>query len=154
MAPYVGDWSQEVYGDVRDYAVAGASPATRASYLNDYLQHQLALADAAPAEAAAAAFLHQTYAPLANAAWIWSSAYGYTNVDEPTMADFVSGHSLGLRILRSGAAYASGTFATSSTGGLTMRVYAPRGCYSTTITSLAASGYAWDGATPSNRICF
>jgi len=41
MSPYVSDWSQEVYGDARDYAVGGASASTRASYLNDYLEHQL-----------------------------------------------------------------------------------------------------------------
>jgi hypothetical protein len=98
MSPYVGDWSQEVYGDARDYAVAGASASTRASYLNDYLQHQLTLADAAPAEAStASSFLHQTYAPLANAAWIWSSGYGFTNVDEPTMADYVSAQTYAMR---------------------------------------------------------
>jgi hypothetical protein len=98
MSPYVSDWSQEVYGDARDYAVAGASPATRASYLNDYLQHQLTLANAAPAEASAAsAFLQQTYAPLASAAWIWNSGYGFTNVDEPTMADYVSAQTYALR---------------------------------------------------------
>ena len=98
MSPYVSDWSQEVYGDARDYAVSGASPADRASYLNDYLQHQLSLADAAPAEASAAAsFLHSTYAPLANAAWIYNSGYGFTNVDEPTMADFVSAQTYALR---------------------------------------------------------
>jgi hypothetical protein len=98
MSPYVSDWSQEVYGDARDYAVAGASAATRASYLNDYLQHQVSLADAAPAEASAAAdFLHQTYAPLANAAWIYNSGYGFTNVDEPTMADYISAQTYAMR---------------------------------------------------------
>ena len=37
---YVSDWSQELYGDVRDYAVAGASRSEAARLdLNDYLQH-------------------------------------------------------------------------------------------------------------------
>src|SRR5213075_690086 len=98
MTPYVSDWSQEVYGDARNYAVSGATPATRGSYLNDYLQHQLSLADVAPSEASAAAtFLHDTYAPLANAAWIYNSGYGFTNVDEPTMADFVSAQTYAMR---------------------------------------------------------
>src|SRR3954449_289846 len=103
MSPYVSDWSQEVYGDVRDYAVAGASASTRASYLNDYLEHQLSLADAAPAEASAASsFLHATYAPLASAAWIYNSGYGFTNVDEPTMADFVSAQTYAMRSFDAG----------------------------------------------------
>src|SRR4051794_9830011 len=103
MSPYVSDWSQEVYGDVRDYAVAGASASTRGSYLNDYLEHQLSLADAAPAEASAASsFLHATYAPLASAAWIYNSGYGFTNVDEPTMADFVSAQTYAMRSFDAG----------------------------------------------------
>src|SRR4051812_556311 len=103
MSPYVSDWSQEVYGDVRDYAVAGASASTRASYLNDSLEHQLSLADAAPAEASAASsFLHATYAPLASAAWIYNSGYGFTNVDEPTMADYVSAQTYAMRSFDAG----------------------------------------------------
>src|SRR3569833_840000 len=58
----------------------------------------LSLARAAPAEASdAASFLDSTYAPLANGAWAWNSAYGFTNVDEPTMADFVSGQVYAMR---------------------------------------------------------
>src|SRR4051794_19026566 len=103
MSPYVSDWSQEVYGDARDYAVSGSAPATRASYLNDYLQHQLSLADVAPPEAAAAStFLHAAYTPLANAAWIYNSGYGFTNVDEPTMADFVSAQTYAMRSFDAG----------------------------------------------------
>jgi hypothetical protein len=103
MSPYVSDWSQEVYGDARDYAVSGASAATRASYLNDYLQHQLSLAGVAPPEAAAAStFLNAAYTPLANAAWIYNSGYGFTNVDEPTMADFVSAQTYAMRSFDAG----------------------------------------------------
>jgi hypothetical protein len=98
MSAYVSDWSQEVYGDVRDYAVAGASLADRASHLNDYLAHELALADAAPADAgAAAAYLNQTYSPLANGAWIYDSGFGFTNVPVDQMEDYVSAQTYALR---------------------------------------------------------
>jgi hypothetical protein len=98
MSAYVADWSQEVYGDVRDYAVAGAAADERAAYLNDYLQHPLALADAAPAEVATAAdYLRQSYSPLANAAWAYDSGFGFTNVDAETMKDYVSAQVYALR---------------------------------------------------------
>jgi hypothetical protein len=98
MAAYVNDWSQETYGDVRKYAVAGAAPETRRDYLNEYLQHELTLANAGPdAAAAARAFLQSSYAPLANAAWAWSSAYGWTAVPFAQMQDYVSAETYALR---------------------------------------------------------
>ena len=48
MAAYVADWSQEVYGDYRRVAVPGTSIQQRRDQLNDYLQHQVFLARAAP----------------------------------------------------------------------------------------------------------
>jgi hypothetical protein len=100
MSQYVSDWSPEVYGDVRDYAVAGASPADRRDHLDDFLGHQLALADAAPPEAATASdFIRSTYSPLANAAWIWESGFGYTNVPLTQMEDFVTAQTYALRSL-------------------------------------------------------
>jgi hypothetical protein len=61
---------------------------------------------------------------------------------------------IGLRILRNGNAYASGTFSTGATGKLTVRASVSRGCYSTTVSSLTAAGYQWDGVTPSNSYCY
>jgi hypothetical protein len=91
-AGYVGDWAQEGYGDVRDYAVAGAVPADRATAMLQYLGHEPALAAAAPpAGAPAEALLSTTYVPLGNAAWAWTGAYGWTSVPVETMEDFVSG---------------------------------------------------------------
>jgi hypothetical protein len=91
MSAFVSDWSQEVYGDIRDYAVAGAAPATRRDELGAYLGHELNLANAGPAEAGTArAFLQSAYSPLANAAWAWSSAYGYTAVPFAQMQDYVT----------------------------------------------------------------
>src|SRR5262249_38250490 len=91
MSAYVSDWSQEVYGDVRDYAVAGAPPDARRDALAEYLQHQPALARAAlPEGAGAAAFLVAAYDPLANAAWQYDSAFGWTNVPVELMEDYVS----------------------------------------------------------------
>jgi hypothetical protein len=98
MSQYVSDWSPEVYGDVRNYAVAGASPADRRDHLNDYLGHEYALAAAAPPEAAAAHdFITRTFSPLANAAWIWDSGFGYTNVPLAQMEDYVTAQTYALR---------------------------------------------------------
>src|SRR5207302_5186710 len=70
MSAYVSDWSQELYGDVRDYAVPGAPLDTRRDELAAYLEHELMLANAGPPEIGAArSFLQSTYSPLANAAW-------------------------------------------------------------------------------------
>src|SRR5204863_9786714 len=41
MTAYVSDWSQEVYGDVRNYAVPGAPLETRRAELNAWLRHPL-----------------------------------------------------------------------------------------------------------------
>ena len=91
MSAYVSDWSQELYGDVRDYAVPGSTVADRVAHLNDFLQHQLLLADAAPsADAGARSFLDAAYSPLANAAWVWDSGFGYTDVSLDQMEDYVS----------------------------------------------------------------
>jgi hypothetical protein len=98
MAAYVSDWSQEAYGDAREYGVAGAAPETRRDYLNEYLQHELTLANVGPdAAAAARSFLQASYAPLANAAWAWSSAYGWTAVPFAQMQDYVSAQTYALR---------------------------------------------------------
>ena len=52
MNAYVSDWSQELYGDIRNYAVPGADVTTRRDELNAWLQHPLALANAGPPEIA------------------------------------------------------------------------------------------------------
>jgi hypothetical protein len=100
MSNDVSDFFQEAYGDVRDYAVAGANPAIRTGWLEAFLQHPLALATAAdgPAsDAAAASFLGSAYGPLANASWDWSSGYGWTEVDSDIMGDFVSAQTDAMR---------------------------------------------------------
>jgi hypothetical protein len=98
MAAYVSDWSQEVYGDVRNYAVAGAGTAARRDALNEYLQHELALANAGPGSAATArSFLQATRSPLANAAWAWDSAFGWTAVTASLMQDYVSAQTYAAR---------------------------------------------------------
>jgi hypothetical protein len=98
MAAYVEDWAQELYGDVRNYAVPGASPAARRDALNEYLQHALALARAGGgATAAARSFLEAAYSPLANAAWQWDAAFGWTAVGADQMQHFVSAQTYALR---------------------------------------------------------
>jgi hypothetical protein len=98
MAAYVSDWSQEVYGDVRRYAVPGAPIEARREHLNDYLQHELALARVAPPTVEPArTYLPGAYSPLANAAWQFESGYGWTNVPVDLMRSFVSAEVYALR---------------------------------------------------------
>jgi hypothetical protein len=98
MSAYVSDWSQEVYGDVRRALVPGAIPDQRRDYLVDYLEHLSVLSRIGPPTIdAARAFLAAAYSPLANAAWQWTSAYGYTNVTFDLMQSFVSNQVYALR---------------------------------------------------------
>ena len=98
MRAYVSDWSQELYGDVRAEAVGGVSVETRLEQLNAFLRHQLTLAQAGPPTVAdARAFLEQTDSPLANAAWMWASGFGYTEVPLAQMEDYVSSQVAALR---------------------------------------------------------
>jgi hypothetical protein len=121
MSTAVADWSQEVYGDVRNYAVAGASPATRTAALAAYLGHELALANAGPAEAGTArAFLQSAYSPLATAAWAWTSGYGYTSVPVEQMQDFVAAQ---VAALRGGGDHFGFAWAPSNTLGLAAADY-------------------------------
>jgi hypothetical protein len=98
MSRYVNDWSQELYGDVRNYAVLGAPLATRRDFTNDYLQHQLVHARVGGAATAPArAFLESAYSPLANAAWQWDYGFGWTMVSAEQMEDYVSAQVYALR---------------------------------------------------------
>ena len=98
MAGYVSDWSQEVYGDVRSWAIPAAPTDVRRELLNDYLQHKLVLAGAGPAEIEPArSYLREAYSPLANAAWQRDTGYGWTMVDVKQMAAYVSAQVHALR---------------------------------------------------------
>ncbi len=98
MTTYVSDWSQEVYGDVRNYAVPGTSTSTRRDYLNDYLQHKLVLAGVGPPTIdTARSYLQTAYSPLANAAWERDTAYGWTMIPAEQMAGYVSAQVYALR---------------------------------------------------------
>lgn len=98
MSRYVSDWSQELYGDVRSYAVPGVPLASRRDFLNDYLQHLLVHARlGGAATAAARSFLDSAYSPLANAAWQWDFAFGWTMVSAEQMEDYISAQVYALR---------------------------------------------------------
>jgi hypothetical protein len=91
MATYVGDWSQEVYGDLRAHAVPGSPTPVRRDHLNDYLQHKLLLAAAGPPEIEPArAYLREAYSALANGAWPRETAWGWTMVPAEQMAAYLS----------------------------------------------------------------
>ncbi len=98
MATYVSDWSQEVYGDMRSYAVTGLSASARRDYLNDYLQHKLVLAGVGPPTIEPArSYLREAYSPLANAAWEREAGYGWTMVSTEQMSSYVSAQVHALR---------------------------------------------------------
>ncbi len=98
VATYVSDWSQEVYGDARSWAVPGVPTSVRRDYLNDYLQHKIVLAGVGPPEIETArTFLSTAFSPLANAAWERDSAYGWTMVPAEQMAGYVSAQVHALR---------------------------------------------------------
>jgi hypothetical protein len=98
MTAYVADWAQEVYGDYRRTAVPGTSIQQRRDQLNDYLQHQVFLAQAAPPSIEPGrTFIQTTSSPLANAAWSWGSSYGWTAIPFDQMESFVSEQVYALR---------------------------------------------------------
>src|SRR6188472_2771115 len=98
MNVYVGDWSQEVYGDVRSYAAPGAPLANRRDALVEFLRHQDLLAAAGGTVSGTAnAFFGNAGSALANAAWQWGSAYGWTLVDQTLMQQYVSSEVYALR---------------------------------------------------------
>src|SRR3989442_780647 len=98
MSAYVSAWSREPSGDFRNYGVAGSSLATRRGYLNDYLQHEIVLAGVGPDTIATArSYLQGAYSPLANAAWQWSSGFGWTVISADQMENFVSPQTYALR---------------------------------------------------------
>jgi hypothetical protein len=98
MSQYVSDWSQEVYGDFRRYAVPGAPITLRRDYLNDYLQHPVVVARAGPSTIEPArGYLQSTLTPLANAAWQYESGYGWTFVPVDQMQAYVSAQVYALR---------------------------------------------------------
>jgi hypothetical protein len=98
MATYVSDWSQEVYGDARSWAVQGIANDVRRDYLNDYLYHELSLAGVGPPTVdAARTYIQSTYSPLANAAWEREAGYGWTMVPAAQMGAYVSAQVHALR---------------------------------------------------------
>jgi hypothetical protein len=100
VSQYASDWMQETYGDLRTYAVAGTTAQQRRDPLVQFLGHPLALANAGgDLTAAARAFLVNAYGPLANAAWAWSSSFGWTAVPFDQMEDFVSAQVYAARAL-------------------------------------------------------
>jgi hypothetical protein len=99
MTSYTSDFSQEVFGDVRAYAQAGATAQQRRDALEQYLEHLLVLANAGPDPqvTVARSYLQQTYSPLANAAWPWDSAFGWTDVPFDLMEQYVSAQTYAMR---------------------------------------------------------
>ena len=66
----------------------------------------------------------------------------------------VSGATVTITLYRNGVGYSTGSGKTTSTGRATFALlFAPAGCYTTTVTAVTAAGYSWDGVTPANQFC-
>jgi PKD repeat protein len=96
VAQAVRFWSQETYGDVRRWAVPGADLAARRDRLVDYHEHVSVLASVAPFPDVKA-FLLATDTPNANAAWAYTTGFGYTLVPYAQMKAYVAAQTYALR---------------------------------------------------------
>jgi len=91
MSRSVRFWADEVYADSKSCCVGETTAAKRAAALNDYFFHRLTLVRSGPASVSVArSFLEQAFTPLANAAWAWTAAYGYTAIPSDQMQRFVA----------------------------------------------------------------
>ena len=109
MSEYVRFWSQEVYGDVRRWAVPGSDLDTRRDRLIEYVEHVSVLSEAAPPPLAELeTFVRRTNAPLTNSAWAFQSAFGYTFVPSPQMQAYVASLTYAFRSSQGRAPWRSG----------------------------------------------
>lgn len=70
------------------------------------------------------------------------------------LGNAVSGASVSIDLYLDGVLYGSATGTTGTDGKVTFKANkAPSGCYTTTVTSVIASGLTWDGLTPANQFC-
>jgi len=91
MAQSVRWWGQEAYGSPPFTMVPGTSRNARARSLSDYLYAVTNLAESGPDEITTARdFLRDSYYPLSNAAWRYTSGFGFTEVPLETMQQFAS----------------------------------------------------------------
>jgi PKD repeat protein len=109
MTRYVRFWSQEVFGDVRTWAVPGADLATRRDREVDFIEHVSVLSEVSPPpQAGVKAFIRATDAPLASGAWAWQDSYGYTFVPSAQMQAFVASQTYALRSYQARASWRDG----------------------------------------------
>ena len=83
-------WSDEAYADVRNTCEPATSYLRQANALASYaFARQTIARDAASGASPEARAVLERSVPLANAAWRWSEAYGWTDVPADVMATFV-----------------------------------------------------------------
>ena len=106
---YVRFWSQEVFGDMRNWAVPGSDLSTRRDRLVDYNEHTSVLSEVSPPELSdMKATIRTTDAPLANGSWAWASGYGNTVGPLAQMQAFVSSQVYALRSYQGRASWRDG----------------------------------------------
>jgi len=152
MGRYVHFWSQEVFGDIRNWAVPGADLSTRRDRLRDYVEHVSVLSEVSPpALDNLKTFIRATDAPLATAAWAWPSTYGYTLVPSLQMQAYIAAQTYALRNWQEQAPWRDGDsfgFAWSPTNqflGLPSTAFVQQGA--AILDQLAASIHASDAPT-------
>ncbi len=73
---------------------------------------------------------------------------------EDNLGNPVAGASVSIDVYLDGSLYGSGTGITGTDGTVTFKANnAPSGCYTTTVTNVAAGLLTWDGAIPVNELC-
>ena len=121
MSASVRFWAEEVYADSKSCCVAGTTTAERADRLDEYLFHRLTLVNAGPSSTSVArAFLERAFTPIANAAWAWTTAFGYTGIPAGEMKRFVAEQVYAIRSFQEAPGHGSGM------GGIRIRVGTPR----------------------------
>ena len=91
MARSVRWWGQEAYGSPAFTMVPDTSRNERSRSLSDYLYAVANLAESGPDEITVARdFLRDAYYPLSNAAWRYTTGFGFTEVPVETMQQFAS----------------------------------------------------------------
>jgi hypothetical protein len=125
---YVRWFGDEVYASADRTCVPGTTVATRAGYINEYVEHLGVLAAAGPAAVnTAQSYLSRAFVPVGTAVWNSSGPYGVTTIPIDQMTQFVSHQVYAIRTWATAHAYPDGRigFAWDRQAGVTDTDLAP-----------------------------